>query len=422
MHKNVSTVDSYQDIDSKGYIENAIRFCNTNSFVNPDAPKSAPYFALGYAFFLGVIYKIFGVNNSYITWIQVLLALLTGFLIFRATKTLFNKKIALISFAIFSFNLGFIVFSQFILTEILLTFLLVLFLERFVSFLKKEKLRYLIQAGLALGLSVTVKPAAIYFIFLLILFLMLFVGSNFSYKFKAVILLAMSFYLPVVGYMVFNKVNFGYFQVSPLGNENLYFYLLPKVLAHQNKTDAVVEQRNVVALVNGNKLSKESWEKVKALFMENFKKDPILFVRIWLQNVGKTFLGLFSSNLKVLVEPNVHGGDISFFKTKGNFYQRIWSYAAGGTDSLAIKFIGAMEAFWTILRYILCLIALLFLFYKRRWSELFFLTFFIFYFSMITGHDGCARFRMMFEPILILLSALGIYQVFYFYFKREKLA
>jgi hypothetical protein len=31
------------------------------------------------------------------------------------------------------------------------------------------------------------------------------------------------------------------------------------------------------------------------------------------------------------------------------------------------------------------------------------------YFSLITGHDGCARFRMLFEFVLIVLAALGVW-------------
>ena len=34
------------------------------------------------------------------------------------------------------------------------------------------------------------------------------------------------------------------------------------------------------------------------------------------------------------------------------------------------------------------------------------------FFSFITGHDGCARFRMMFEFLLIILSAFGFSRLF----------
>ena len=412
LYINVSSVNSHQDIDSKAYISNAITFYNHNSFIKPGQSADIPYYSMGYAFFIGIIYKIFGisdsgVNNFALIWIQVLLALLTGFLIFKITNYLFDKKTALISFAIFSLNLGFLVFSQFILTEILLAFFLVLFLERFVLFLNSNLLSYLMQAAFVLGISIWVKPAALYFIFPVILFLLFAAKNKKISKIKSILLFSVFFYLPILGYMTFNKVTYNQFVVGALGNENLYFYFLPKVIAQQKNTDVDKETTFVRLLVTGNKLEHQSWEKVNKLFWRTFKSSPVLFFKVWLINVGKTFAGLFTTNLKVLIEESTRGGDVSFFKTKGGILQRSWSYIAAGTNSDIIKIIGLSEAIWNAIRYLLCSIALISLALKKQWKIFFLFSFFVFYFSMITGHDGCARFRMMFEFVLIILAAKG---------------
>jgi len=407
LHLNVSPVNPYQDIDSKAYIHPALNFYENNSF----SDGSIPYYCLGYAFFVGFLYKIFVPSNSFVTWVQVLIALLTGFLIFFIARRLFNEKIALISFVIFTFNVGFLTFNQFILTEILLTFLLTLFLYLFIIFLSDNKLIYLFLSGLSLGLSIVVKPAAIYFILFIVLFLAIFLDNTCLQKLKFIILFCFAFYLPVFGYMYFNKVNYNEFRIAALGNENLYFYLFPKVLASKNKTDVKQETQKLASMLTGNKMASSSWISIKQLFIQNLQENPILFIKIWLQNVSKTFLGLYSCNLKVLVEPNTRGGDISFFKNSGNLIARSWIYIIAGTTSFSVKLISFLEAIWTILRYILCFIALMFLLIRKKWSLLFLLAGYIFYFSMITGHDGCARFRMMFEPVLIILSALGFWVI-----------
>jgi 4-amino-4-deoxy-L-arabinose transferase-like glycosyltransferase len=409
LYKNVSHIKPHQDIDSSAYLVNAQRFYQTNSFVDPANPKAIPYYALGYAFFIGLVYKIFGVSNFYVIWLQVLLALLTGFLIFGTTRLLFNKKTALISFILFSLNVGFLTFSQFILTEVLLAFLYTLFLYLFVLFMKKQKLLHLVFSCLILGLSVAVKPAALYFIFFLILFVLLFLEN----KLKHIILICISFYLPITGYMLFNKIAYNNFAVAPLGNENFYFYFFPKVLAKEKGSDYLTEKAHLSSLLTGEKMEAQSWNKIKELFISHLKKNPILFVRVWLQNVAKTLFGLFTTNLKVLVEPGLRGGDVSFFKTEGSFVQRIWGYIAAGTLFGWVKAVGVLEGLWTILRYILCLIALIFLLLKKRWATIFLLISFVFYFSMITGHDGCARFRMMFESALIILASPSIYLLFF---------
>ena len=412
LYLKVPSVNSHRDIDSSAYISNAVRFYHNNSFFNQDNPNDIPYYSLGYAFFIGLIYKFFGINDFFVIWLQVLLALLTAFLIFRTTKYIFGFRTALISYAFFSINLGFIVFSQFLLTEILLAFLLTFFFERFVLFISNKKLTNLAQAALLLGISIYVKPAAIYFIFLIIPFLMIFISGDFFYRSKIVLFFTLFFYLPVVGYMLFNQITFGQFSVVPLGNENLYFYFFPKVLAKEKRTDVAIETRYLHSLLRGNKLNKDNWKDIEDLFLFYFKKNPIVFIKVWLINVLKTCVGLFTTNLKVLVEPEVRGGDISFFKTSGTVLQRIWNYIMGGTDSWCIKFVGLFEALWSILRYVFCLISILFLILKKRWRILTLFALYLFYFSMITGHDGCARFRMMFESILIILAAQGACMVF----------
>ncbi|MCF7799654.1 glycosyltransferase family 39 protein [Candidatus Babeliales bacterium] len=410
--KNFHQKNIYQDIDSKAYIYHATNFYNTNSFIEKNG--SIPYFSLGYAFFLGFLYKIFGINNAIITWIQVLIALLSGFLIFLISKNLFNKKVALIAFAFFSFNAGYLVFSQFILTEIILSFLLVLFLYLFVLFLNNKKIIFIILSSFSLGVSIIVKPAAIYFIFLILIFLLIFLQNTFLYKIKILLLFSTFFYLPILGYMSFNKIHFDQFSLAPLGNENLYFYLFPKVLAEKNKTNIKIETEKLGNMLTGSKLKDKSWLPIKNLFIETFKKDPIIFVKIWLLNTLKTFLGLFSSNLKVLFNSSSFGlnsDKISFFSKSGTFFEKINLYISQGTDSFYIKLIAYFESVWTILRYILCLLAFIFLLLNKKYKLLFFLLIYIFYFSFITGHDGCARFRMMFEPVLIILAAYGFERI-----------
>jgi 4-amino-4-deoxy-L-arabinose transferase-like glycosyltransferase len=419
LNKNIpDSTHKYQDIDSKAYINNALNFYNYNSFKDPVNPGATPYYSLGYAFFIGLTYKAFGVNNLFVVLLQILLALLTAFLIYRTTRYLFGTQIALVAFLLSCLNLGFIVFSQFMLTEILLAFFLTLFLERFTLFCVQKNIWSLFQSGLFLGLSVAIKPAAIYFIFFLLLFLLFFV-KTFSKKIWAILCFAVAFYIPVCSYMLFNRVQFGEFCVAPLANENLYFYLFPKVLAVKNNTDYSTEVKNVASLLSGEKIYSKSWEKIKESFLDNFKNDPVIFIKIWMLNVVKTFAGLFTTNLKVLLEPNLRGGDISFFKTSGNLLQRTWSYIFGGTNSFGVKIIGITESLYTLLRYFLILCALIFLMLKKRWDILFLFIFYIFYFAMITGHDGCARFRMMFEPALIILTALGFVVMFLKKFREE---
>lgn len=400
-------VDPFEDIDSKAYTHNAERLYKHGSFLLKQE-TSAPYFSLGYPTFIAAIYKIFKPEKKYLIWVQILLTLLTCFLIYNISGFIFGPSSAVFAFVFSALNVGFITFSNFILTETILTFLLTYFLYLFVLFLHKRSLYYLFISGLILGGSIFIKPAAIYFIFPVLLLILFF---NSGKKVKALLLFAASFYLPVVSYSVFNKISFGHFSVSTLANENLYFYFFPKVLACKNNTTIKFETEQLQTMLTGSKLDRQSWDDIKQYFTDTLKKDPILFAKVWGKNVFKTFVGLYSTNLKVLINNNLRGGDISFFKTRGTALERINKYIISGIDHIYIKIIAYYEVVWSVLRYLLLLLGLIFLIKKRDFKYLFLFAFYIFYFAMITGHDGCARFRMMFEPAIIILAAQGFYMV-----------
>jgi hypothetical protein len=400
LYKQVATINAHCDVDSTAYIQDGKHFYKNSSFCNLG---KMPYYSLGYPLIIGLIYKLFGENNLTIILLQILISLLSLFLIFKTTQKLFGHTTAIISTALFSINIGYLTFSQFILTEILLSLFLLLFFERFLQFLETKNLSNLAAAGLSLGISIFVKPAAIYYpIFLAPIFY--FTAKNTVKSVKLLLLFLLTLSLPVAGYIIHNKIVLGQFHLGAYGDVNSYFWLLPNVLSETNATNSDIERIKLQRI--DQQLGREA---VKQIFVNTLQKHPITFVYVIAKNVLKTFLGLFSTNLKVLVENNTGGGDISFFKSTGTILDKIKAYICMGTTKAWVKAVATYEFIWQSLRYILCLLALIFLFSKQRFAILYFFLSYIFYFSMITGHDGCARFRMMFEFSLIILAAMGIY-------------
>lgn len=414
--RKTNYIDPFQDIDSKAYIYNAEKIYKNNNVLIVEKDRATPYFAMGYPTFIGLIYKYLKPKINTVIWVQILLAFLTCFFVFYTTSLIFGSNIGVVAFILSTINVGFITFSNFILTETLLTFLLSLFLYLFTIFLKYKNLNSILFAGLTLGISIWIKPAAIYFI--LPIALLVACLSN-GKTLRALLLFVCAFYLPVLLYMGYNKVNFDNFSVTTLGNENLYFYFYPKVLAKKNNSDVQQETEKVKSMLTGSKLNPESWAKIKESFKKDLKENYFDFASIWFKNVFKTLVGLYSTNLKVLLSSDLSGGDISFFKTKGKIFDRIKSYIFAGTDylpgmaSTAVKSISIYEALWSVLRYILVFLGFMFLLIKRDFKYFFLLLFYISYFALITGHDGCARFRMMFEPALIVLAAQGLFIIYY---------
>jgi len=415
MYNHVSTIKSHQDVDSSAYLEKALVFSQTHSFVSY-TDESLPYYSLGYPLvvsiadtFIQLINFVFPKSDvdttTMLLLLQLLLSLCSGALVVRIARRLYNPLVGWLAGMLFSINLGYLVFTQFVLTEIVLATLLAAFFDRFIEFLDTRDMKYLSWSAFILGLSIVIKPAALFFVWPLCILIFFVELASFIKQFFRLAIFTICFFLPVLGWMTSNYLTFGDFATGSLAKVNLYYWFFPNVLAHESGTNSDIERDKLLKLSGG----KHEPEKVSPLFWALLFKKPWLFIYVWIKNVLKTFLGLYTTNMKVLVEDHVGGGDVSFFKTSGSIIQKSWQYITSGATKNWVIGVGVFEAIWNVLRYFLCLIGLLAL--ALRKNKLFFFTCLLYvgYFSMITGHDGCARFRMMFEFLVVTLSAGGLY-------------
>ena len=392
LYNQTNTTKSHCDIDSSAYLERGDIFYETNRFVTDQNPDQ-PYYALGYPLIIGLLYKaVGGPSTLAIVLLQLLLALLSCLLIMAVTNRLFGETAAVIAALLFAVNIGYLTFSQFVLTELVLSFFYLLFFERLTAH------RYA-QAALALGCSVLIKPAALYLAIPIVTWLLITTAGPWLRRVTVAAVFIGCFVAPVLGYLTYNYHAFNRFSFGPLDRINLYYWFLPNVLAAKNGTTSDTERLQLQAMAT----EPNDFSAVSAVFCQTVREQPLLCVKVWMTNVVKTVLGLYTTNLKVLVEPGVHGGDISFFKEKS-----LWGYIKAGATKSWVIAIGVFEAVYSLLRYLLCLAAF-FVFYRRRQYALLFLCLGVLgYFFMITGHDGCARFRMMIEWLLIVLAAGGL--------------
>lgn len=395
----------HHDVDSKAYVMNAEFFYEHKSFASLG---TVPYYTLGYPLWLGILFLLFGKNTLVVIIAQILLSLLSGFLVFLIARRLTDPMVARISVLFFSCNLGFLIFSQFILTEILLAFLLLLFFERFTAFMETKSLFTLATAALILGCSMVVKPAAIYYpVCLLVLIVALLRSSGLKKIVKAVALFCLLFYLPVATYRVHNKIVFNSFKFGSLDQVNILFWFFPHVLAEKHGTSSDYERVQLKELEHKWGIS---W--IKSLLWQNIRENPFLVAYSWFKNTFKTWFGLYVANLKLLVDPTIFSGQFSFFRMQGSWYERAVFYVKGNTSLYWVKVIGVLECIWQIVRYPLVLVGLYYFLRSKQYAILFFFTSYLGYFSLITGHDGCARFRMMFEAQIVVLTALGLWVIF----------
>lgn len=408
---------SHYDIDSSAYLQSAHFFYNYGTVSPIDNPQSLPIWSLGYSYFIGIMYKLFGPSEPLILCCQVILSIFSGGLIFVTARRLFGYSVACVAFGLFCCNLGFLVFSQFILAEILLIFLLLLFFERFTFFLQhSEKMGALFFAGLFLALSTLVKLVAFYF-FYLVLFFVIFTGFiSWKITFKRCFIFLLPFYSLLVIFSLHNYFMFGQFCYSSNDTYNLYFIFHGQVRAQERGTTRAIEAGKLAEEVT---TGKSTLNDIKKRFWSNVRHNPFPFIRAWLTNVSKIFLGLYTTQLKMLINKNARDIERSYFKMPGTGFQKIKAYITTGTLYTWVKVVGYAEVIWSLLRYVLCCMGVFFLWKKRQLLILSFFLSYIFYFSFMIAFDGTARYRFFFEFVLIMIAAYGIVG-FYDCLKRRK--
>jgi dolichyl-phosphate-mannose-protein mannosyltransferase len=395
------------DIDSKGYDSLALNFAHTGSLRDPHNPTKAPVQTVGYPFFVGLVYWLFGHTYTAVIWLQIVLMVLSGLLLIGITRTLFDLRCAYLAAGLFTLNVGFLVYPQFLLAESLVLVFLLLFIERFMKFFTSVSYSVLAQAGLVLGCSILIKPVGLVFLWCAVGLLMLHLPVGAKY-WKTVSLFMLCCLLPLGAYLLRNKWCYGIAHIAPMMSLNMYQVFLAKVIAEVKHIPVQEAERQIPPFVGTNTLDESGWHQARALFYWYLKQYPLVCCSVWLHNVIKTIGGLFSTQLKLLLNPNIRGGDISFFITQGNLFERWYSYSIGGTPHTIIKIIALAEGIWSLIRWLLVGFGLLLLAARRQWLILNFCLLFILNGTLITGFDGCGRYRVIVEPILIMVASYAI--------------
>lgn len=402
------------EIDSPAYTHPVEMFEKYGSFIAPGVTTMTTWYGVGYPMFMAAIRMVLGHNYNVVFFAQVILGLLLLCLTYRLGRIYFSERVAWFALLFASINLGFLVFAQYILADILLTFLMVLVFERWSSYLlQSTSSKFVLPSALfCLALSLWVKATAFFFLLFLLVGSLLFVR-------KQILLLVLAL-VPFFGLCFYNYCHYGYPLSKGVEKVNLYCFFLPKVIAETESVSIEVANKKISSLVHVKEYaSGKGWEKVETLLRKKVLAHPFICIKIWITNVIKTILGLYTNQLKLLYNSNIRGGDCSFFKFSGSIWESGMQYLYFGTSSYLMIAVGFIEAAWTLLRLLLVCISLLGILSRRAWMPLFLLLSYGGYFAIITGCDGCARLRMPFEALLIILAIDGFFRLYDYFCKNE---
>lgn len=384
--------------DSQGYVQLAdtLRTQGVHGFTQ------LPSVGLGYPALVACI-AIFSEYlpcsfHAWIVLVQLCIVLLIFFFLQRLARKILGEYGNVIAGILCAVHVGFLTYAQCCLSEVLMAACYTLFLYYALEALQEMKSRYALQAGLVLGLSLWIKPAAWIYGWHVILVGLIAFWIMRSRHMQLLGWFTGGFCFLSGANLLFNYIYFGVIGFPPLMYTNLYYFLLPKMLAIRNGWSF----EHALMLVH-------SWSPQQCFgqLIQLVQTHPITALSIWLQNMLKTLLGLFGANLALLAA-GVEQASTSFFALPGSLCQRIIVYCCNEKVGSQWNLITWLEAGLMGVR-LLVFIPGWYVLYRRLSLPALYLFFsFVGYLIFVTGADGCARLRMMSEPILLLVTAAGI--------------
>ena len=397
--------------DAKGYNRLANELIETGSL------KSSSYSQFrtpGYPFFISIIYSIFGNKPWVVLLIQNFINAISLLGIFYLSRIFFNDNISYLSTILYTFDPLTIFYSNTLLTETLFSFILVYSIYSLFMGLKKERLKYFMISGILLGVCTLIRPITLYFPFVMFAIIFIYQKTRRSFRYYAIIVFTLLFTVTIIPWMIRNYINYGYLNLTSFKGYNLLYY---------NATATEYYKTG------------ESFRQIRKSFTQKAKKygahgkDPSfknseiynIIAKEYLLENWKIYLPLhLRGMLVVFLDPGiVRICEYLGIKSK-KFYVK-YNVEYKNISGMIIGFFKLKPIFEILLSIpVFIYLSITYLGFAIGWIELIFKRKFIytisvitiiFYFTLLPGIIGQARYRIPIVPFYIIISAYGLLKI-----------
>lgn len=412
----------YTSHDSFGYDYIARNILMNHSYsIYLDNPLvKDPVRTPGYPLFLSLVYAIFPNKAIFVVIIQLLIDSAIVFLLFFFARTLLSIKAGIIAGFLYTFNIHQVTFATQVLTEILFTFFLLLSVFCFFLFIKKKIIPLLLLSGILIGVSITIRPIAMFFPLIPLFFLI-----KKKIVPRLIILFLFSLILLPLAWTIRNTVVFKSIFYTKIHAVNLVLYSAPSIIGDINDVsrneakEIFFDAVKIKYSLSDNEINNFD---DNPLLCDKIAKDarriilsyPLLFIKNQVLGVLHTIIPLnIGYTTDVFIGKGTGGSDLKpvyslFFRhlLRGKVSKaiRLFVKERGEKIGLSIWILLIVMLVYQMTVYVLATVGIK---KQRISSEMIFLTLTIAYFLVIPGEVGEARFRVPVEPFIALFASLA---------------
>ncbi len=402
--------------DSHEYISLATSLVESGSFSRDGEIEI--FRTPGYPVYLSMFRYLFEDNMiTPVLFSQILVNLATAIFTYRLTALMFhNKRLSMISYFIVLVEPNMLRYQYVILSETVFTCLMVMGFYYLVDFVMSKKIVLVIAATLLFGMSVYVRPIAIYWVYIILITGLLYMLYIKRHRHVVACLAALVIYIGMIqAWEMRNHDAHGIKMFSTLPVDYAYNWLASSIVAKAEnrpwwevKREFVDELEPLSMRERIDYASKRSRE----VILGNIKEGILIWTKGMLTNMFEPGTQRWLYMLKVR-EPT---GGVVFRKYQDMGFGDFVLYLIDHEKRL-MTVIG-IGVVWTLVLWVTMLIGVRYN-YGQITTIMILMT--IAYFLVVSSGPGTlARFRVPITPLIAVYSAYGMSQIFSWRVRRGK--
>ena len=344
--------------------------------------------------------------------IQNIIGLFTLYIGYQA-GLLFSKRIALYTTFFVAINLNFVLESNLILTESIFYPMFSFFILLLLKYILKGEMKLLVFSGIMLGLCTMVRPVTIYMPVFIILIIFLGSEATFFKKVQNGVVFLLFFILIISPWLCRNYILYDYPGLTSQGNGHIVGFVMPYVMQYEEKIDQKTAKKTTTRL----------WREQREKLPENIKSKPFLLdkkakafgfsylinakyssiAKAWFWGAMKNIFSPVTVELSFILNMD----RTLFHESKGaNVPKQLINFIFFNKNKI-YSLLMVLGLIGIMLLRLLQIVGMWWL-YKMNKNAFFTGIIIIVYFLLVSGPVGYAKYRIPFELLLALFSAIGL--------------
>lgn len=397
--------------DASGYHQLALSLLSNKTFDAFDAFRTP-----GYPLFVALLYSISDDSVWFVLLIQILLNIISVWLVYKTASIIFSHKIALFSAFLFAIDIHQALYAVTLLTDTLFVFLFLASVYYLCKNIKENNFSSICLSALFLGIATLVRPISFLFPFVAVFFILVLCNLKLKMKLVYSFVFSIIFIVTISPWLLHNYSKYGEAKLSSISGSNLLFYNVgyTEVYKSGKPIEQVNSGLNDIAIKQGiDTTDRNSFKNSKIysnIATQYIKDNFILYCKVHFMGIVNMYAGLGTQHITSIFHLKSKPLNVGQFGGPGIFTRIIDFFRSKTVGEIFIAF---GVGFYLLINYLFTFYAI-FLLIRKNEKFLFLFILIILYFSALTGVVGLVRYRIPFMPFINILCAVGL---FHFYDK-----